>query len=181
MTKIYQKCITCTDCYLHNNIKSRVLPRQLVGSVLSKKNGILFVGNFPTKEDDLQEHSFSSVPGKLLHYLLDQSIINKEEVYLTNAILCTPYASDELVSLANPTKVAIKTCSNNLKNLIDILEPRLIFALGKTAEASLKLLKKEYIPMKALDDILFAGVRKEMESNRFVLTLNKVLDAKESN
>lgn len=181
MIKHVQKETICGDCYLCENIKSRVRSRQLIGTAELKKKGILFVGNFPTREDDLQEHSFSSGQGKLLHYLLDQSTIDKEEVYLTNAILCTPYASDELVSLTNPCKICIKMCSSNLGKLILILEPRLIFALGKTAEASLKLLKKQYTPMKSLDEILFSGVKKEMESNRFVLTINKVLDAQESN
>lgn len=177
MTKLLQKETICNDCTLCENIKSRVRSRQLVGTALYRKKGILFVGNFPTKEDDLQEYSFSSIQGKLLHYLLDQSIIDKEEVYLTNAVLCTPYASEELTTLVNPNKASIKACSNNLAKVILVLEPRLIFALGKVAEASLKLLKKNYIPMKSLNEILASGVKQEMESNRFVLTLNKVLDA----
>jgi uracil-DNA glycosylase family 4 len=176
MTKYYTKCLSCTDCYLHNNIKSRVLPRQLIGSVLSKKNGILFVGNFPSKEDDLQEHSFSSQVGKLLHSLLDQSAIDKEEVYLTNAVLCTPYASDELTQLFTPCKVITKTCSYNLKNLISVLEPRLIFALGVTASNSLKLLKVKYHQFPSLDEILFSGIKQELSSRRFILTLNKILE-----
>lgn len=99
------------------------------GKIPSK---ILFVGEAPGQEEDALGQPFVGSSGQLLNELLSEVGINREKVYITNAVKCaTPVENQK------PGDREVKACSRYLKREIKVVKPNVICALGA-------------VPMKAL-------------------------------
>src|SRR5579864_7269178 len=89
---------------------------------------VVFVGEGPGRNEDLQGKPFVGSGGKLLDQLLNNASLERSQVYITNIVKCRPPKNRK------PKPDEVETCTSNyLENQIEILQPRLICTLGAIA------------------------------------------------
>jgi uracil-DNA glycosylase family 4 len=121
MLKIINEINNCTKCPLH---KYRTNPVPGEGPLNAK---IMFIGEAPGRNEDLQGKPFVGRAGELLDYLLSLAGLKREEVYITNVVKCRPPNNRD------PRPEEISSCLPYLKRQIRIIEPRIIVCLGRFA------------------------------------------------
>jgi len=116
----------CTAC------KLRAGCTQTVFGVGDENADWLFVGEGPGEEEDAQGEPFVGQAGKLLdNMLLAIKLKRGENVYIANVVKCRPPNN------RNPDAEEIATCLPYLQRQIELIKPKLIMALGKTASTAL--------------------------------------------
>lgn len=128
LKEIEKEIYRCKKCSL-----SKFRYRAVVGegNIDSK---IMFVGEAPGKDEDLQGRPFVGEAGKLLNFLMETAGIKREDVYISNVLKCRPPNNRA------PQKEEIEKCSSYLITQIGIIQPEVICTLGNFA---LKLLISE--------------------------------------
>jgi len=89
---------------------------------------IMVVGKDPSQKDDKRGKPFAGLPGRLLDELLMLNGINREEIYISNAVKCGTPGEDK-----EPGKKEVKFCRTHLVNEINEVKPEWIITLGGTA------------------------------------------------
>ncbi len=92
---------------------------------------IMFVGEAPGKEEDLQGRPFVGDAGMLLTRLIKKMGYKRENVYIANVVKCRPPMNRE------PEPDEIEACKGFLERQIEIIKPKVIIALGKIAALTL--------------------------------------------
>lgn len=106
--------------------------RQAVFGVGNESAPWLFVGEGPGADEDQQGEPFVGQAGKLLdHMLAAIGLARGREVYIANVVKCRPPGN------RTPTAEEAAACAPYLDRQIDLIRPRLIVALGKTAAVRL--------------------------------------------
>lgn len=96
----------------------------------------LFVGEGPGHNEDLQGEPFVGPAGKLLdNMLIAMQLARGVDTYIANIVKCRPVDAQGRDRPPSPTEVA--ACSPYLARQIDLIKPKVIVALGKTAATSL--------------------------------------------
>jgi len=88
---------------------------------------IMFIGEGPGKEEDLQGRPFVGDAGQLLTRLIEKMNFKREEVYIANIVKCRPPMNRD------PQEDEIAACFPFLEKQIEIIAPRVIVSLGKIA------------------------------------------------
>lgn len=88
---------------------------------------LLFVGEAPGEDEDLQGRPFVGRAGKLLDQLIDRIGLRREEVYICNVLKCRPPNNRD------PEPAEIEACRDNLLTQIRLIAPKLICTLGRHA------------------------------------------------
>jgi uracil-DNA glycosylase len=109
----------CTRCKLH---KGRT---QIVFGVGNPEADLMFVGEAPGRDEDLQGFPFVGRAGQLLTKIIEAIALKREDVYIANVIKCRPPEN------RNPEPDEVDTCEPFLFRQIDIIKPKVIVALGK--------------------------------------------------
>ncbi|MDO8261852.1 MAG: uracil-DNA glycosylase [Gallionella sp.] len=116
----------CTAC------KLRAGCTQTVFGVGDEQADWLFVGEGPGEEEDARGEPFVGQAGKLLDNMLMAIKLKRgENVYIANVVKCRPPNN------RNPDAEEIAQCLPYIKRQIELIQPRLIVALGKTASTAL--------------------------------------------
>ena len=97
----------------------------------SNSVGVMFVGEAPGEQEDLQGRPFVGSAGKLLTELLSSVRLRREEVYITNIVKCRPPNNRP------PRKDEVSSCRPYLERQIRMLGPRVICPMGNSAIHSL--------------------------------------------
>lgn len=92
---------------------------------------LMFVGEAPGRDEDLQGRPFVGRAGELLTRIIAAIGLRREDVYIANILKCRPPNNRD----PQPTEVA--TCCPFLFRQIQVIRPRLIVALGKFAAHTL--------------------------------------------
>lgn len=117
-----QQYSTCTKCL--NLCNSRT---QVVFGSGNKEADVLFVGEAPGANEDKQGIPFCGMSGKILTELLSTIGLNREDIFITNTILCRPQDN------RNPAKEEVENCRERLDKLIEIMQPKVIVTIGNFA------------------------------------------------
>lgn len=125
LQELYLQIKDCRKCELHKTRKHLVFG---YGNAHAK---LVFVGEAPGKEEDLQGLPFVGAAGKLLDKMLAAIDLKRDEVYIANVLKCRPQNN------RNPLPEEIVKCEPYLKKQLEIIKPRLIVALGLYAGQSL--------------------------------------------
>ncbi|MBI4466330.1 MAG: uracil-DNA glycosylase [Acidobacteria bacterium] len=88
---------------------------------------LVFVGEAPGADEDLQGLPFVGRAGQLLTHWIESLGMTREDVYICNVIKCRPPGN------RSPEKDEIETCSQFLVRQLDVIRPRLICCLGSVA------------------------------------------------
>ncbi|MBI2503317.1 MAG: uracil-DNA glycosylase [Candidatus Latescibacteria bacterium] len=93
--------------------------------------GILFVGEGPGEEEDRQGLPFVGAAGQLLTKIIEAMKMQRSQVYICNAVKCRPPGN------RTPAPEELAACAPYLERQIEIIQPRIICALGRTAAQAL--------------------------------------------
>ncbi len=88
---------------------------------------LMFVGEGPGADEDMQGLPFVGKAGHLLNNMIGAMGLKREEVYIANIVKCRPPANRV------PEPVEANTCTQFLVKQIDVVQPEVIVALGATA------------------------------------------------
>jgi len=110
----------CTRCKLHTQGRT-----QIVFGVGNPEADLMFVGEAPGGEEDIQGVPFVGRAGQLLTKIIEAIGLKREDVYIANVIKCRPPQN------RNPEPDEVATCEPFLFQQIDIIKPKVIVALGK--------------------------------------------------
>jgi DNA polymerase len=91
----------------------------------------MFVGEGPGAQEDRLGKAFVGRAGQLLDKILAAVDLTRQEVYITNTVLCRPPGN------RTPKVNEIRTCAPYLNGHIELIEPRILVALGSTAARAL--------------------------------------------
>lgn len=125
----------CTKCGLHATRTHTVF------GVGNRHAQWMFVGEAPGADEDAQGEPFVGRAGQLLNAMLFAIGLKREEVYIANVLKCRPPGNRD------PLPEEVEQCEPYLIRQIELIQPRLIVALGRHAAHS--LLKTE-LPLSRL-------------------------------
>lgn len=91
------------------------------------KSQIMFIGEGPGENEDLQGQPFVGRSGKLLDIFLKEIGLNREKIYIANIVKCRPPENRD------PTPYEQDCCIDWLRNQVYIIRPKIIVALGRIA------------------------------------------------
>ena len=103
----------------------------LVFGVGAPRAELMFVGEGPGADEDLQGEPFVGMAGQLLTKMIEAMGYRREQVYIANVVKCRPPGN------RNPEPDEIVACEPFLKRQIEAVQPRVIVALGKFAAHTL--------------------------------------------
>lgn len=115
---------------------------------------LMFVGEGPGADEDLQGLPFVGRAGHLLNNMIAAMGLQREQVYIANIVKCRPPANRK------PEPDEANTCTPFLERQIDIIQPQVLVALGATAATYL-------LGMKGA----IAGMRGRMHDYRGIQTI----------
>jgi len=104
---------------------------QVVFGVGDPHADLLFVGEGPGEQEDLTGEPFVGRAGRLLTSLIEGIGLTRAEVYIANVVKCRPPGN------RTPTHEEAAACAPYLDRQVDLIGPKLIVALGKTAATRL--------------------------------------------
>jgi uracil-DNA glycosylase len=116
----------CTRCKLHTLGR-----RQVVFGVGNANADLMFVGEAPGGDEDVQGEPFVGRAGQLLTKIIEAIGMKRDDVYIANVIKCRPPQN------RNPEPDEVEQCEPFLFRQIDLVKPKVIVALGKFAAQSL--------------------------------------------
>jgi DNA polymerase len=116
----------CTRCPLHQQGR-----KQIVFGVGNPHADIMFVGEAPGADEDEQGEPFVGRAGQLLTNMIKAMGIQREDIYIANVIKCRPPGN------RTPETAECAVCSPFLLKQIDVIQPKVIVALGAVASRAL--------------------------------------------
>jgi uracil-DNA glycosylase family 4 len=117
---------TCVRCPLS---KGRT---QVVFGVGNPNADLMFVGEGPGEQEDLQGEPFVGKSGKLLDRLMLEELgMTREQVYIANTVLCRPPGNRD------PLPGELEACRPYLEAKLDLINPRVVVTLGNFATKQL--------------------------------------------
>jgi DNA polymerase len=111
----------CNRCRLHETRTNTVFGE---GDPDAK---ILFIGEGPGENEDLQGRPFVGRAGELLNKMIAGMGLKREQVFIANIVKCRPPGNRE------PAPDEVSTCTTILEKQIEIIRPRVIVTLGRPA------------------------------------------------
>jgi len=115
----------CTRCRLH------LKRNKIVFGAGNPRAELVFVGEGPGHDEDLQGLPFVGRAGKLLTQMIEAMGLTRDMVYICNVVKCRPPENRK------PEDDEIATCSPYLYRQLDVIAPKAIVCLGATAAQAL--------------------------------------------
>ncbi len=112
---------SCTKCGLHEGRNT------VVFGVGNPNADLMFVGEAPGADEDRQGEPFVGRAGQLLTKIIEAMQLTRNDVYIANVLKCRPPGN------RNPAPDEVETCSPYLIRQIELIQPKVIVALGSFA------------------------------------------------
>ena len=126
-----QTCMGCQRCALADG------RHNVVFGVGSRDAEVLFVGEGPGENEDLQGEPFVGRAGKLLDDMLELiDLDRKKNVYIANIVKCRPPHNRD------PLNTEQDACIGYLRNQVALIRPKIIVCLGRIA--AMRLIREDY-------------------------------------
>jgi uracil-DNA glycosylase family 4 len=122
MKRIETRAKTCVKCRELSGCRHSV-----VFGVGNTRAELMFVGEAPGRDEDLQGEPFVGRAGELLTKIITAMGLKRGDVYITNVIKCRPPEN------RTPLPDEVKNCLPYLLSQIELIQPKIIVALGSTA------------------------------------------------
>ncbi len=128
MQSLRERALACQKCpHLVRSRKNVVFG---VGDIFSP---LMFVGEAPGADEDTQGEPFVGKAGQLLTKIIQTMGFDRQSVYIANILKCRPDTPGQSSGNRKPTADEMKTCLPYLLAQIDLIQPKVIVALGATA------------------------------------------------
>jgi DNA polymerase len=116
----------CIRCKLHAQGR-----KQIVYGVGNPSADLMFVGEAPGADEDIQGEPFVGRAGQLLTKIIEAMGYTRKDVYIANVLKCRPPGN------RNPEPDEVATCQPFLLRQIDVVQPKVMVALGTFAAQAL--------------------------------------------
>ena len=113
-----KNCNKCKLCSTRKNI---------VFGTGNKNAKIMFIGEGPGADEDIQGEPFVGKAGQLMNKCFEALEIERKNVYIANIVKCRPPQN------RNPEKDEAEACINYLRNQVILIKPKIIVLLGSIA------------------------------------------------
>ena len=124
--QLEQSCLSCTGCGL---CETR---HHVVFGVGQRDTDVLFVGEGPGEQEDLQGEPFVGPAGKLLDDMLSILDLDRNaNCYIANIVKCRPPRNRD------PLETEQEACIGFLRNQVALIKPKIIVCLGRIAAKKL--------------------------------------------
>jgi len=128
LAAVNERVCACVKC--PNLANSRT---QTVFGVGNPDADLMFVGEAPGADEDKQGEPFVGRAGQLLTKIIKAMGFARGEVYIANILKCRPDTPGSSYGNRPPTPTEMQTCRPYLMEQIDIIQPKVIVALGAVA------------------------------------------------
>ncbi|HEY4281681.1 MAG TPA: uracil-DNA glycosylase [Chthoniobacterales bacterium] len=118
----------CTKC--PHLVRSRT---QTVFGVGNPDADLMFVGEAPGADEDRQGEPFVGRAGQLLTRIIQAMGFSRGDVYIANVLKCRPDMPSGSPGNRAPTPAEMQTCLPYLREQIEIIQPKVLVALGAVA------------------------------------------------
>jgi uracil-DNA glycosylase family 4 len=125
LERIRENLGECTRCRLHEQ------RHNIVFGAGNPRAELVFVGEGPGHDEDMQGLPFVGRAGKLLTQMIEAMGLQREDVYICNVVKCRPPENRK------PEDDEVATCSPFLYRQLDVIAPKAIVCLGATAAQAL--------------------------------------------
>lgn len=122
LENVCKECTRCGLCETRNNV---------VFGVGNRQSRILFVGEGPGEQEDLQGTPFVGPAGQLLDDMLSIIDIDRTNCYIANIVKCRPPRNRD------PLETEQEACIGYLRQQIELIRPKIIVCLGRIAATAL--------------------------------------------
>ena len=122
LERICHSCTGCGLCETRHNV---------VFGVGNRDTDVLFVGEGPGEQEDLQGEPFVGPAGKLLDDMLSILDLDRTNCYIANIVKCRPPKNRD------PLETEQEACIGYLRNQVDLIRPKIIVCLGRIAAKKL--------------------------------------------
>ena len=129
--RLYDECRACTACALHQTRTNCVF------GTGNTKADLMFVGEAPGQNEDLQGEPFVGRAGQLLDRYLYAVGIDRSDVYIANILKCRPPQNRD------PLPEEQDRCISFLREQVKLVQPKIIVCLGRIA--AMRLIRKDYM------------------------------------
>lgn len=121
LEEIRTECTQCQRCPLGATRTNLVFG---VGNPYAK---VMFIGEGPGKNEDLQGEPFVGAAGQLLNQMLEFAGLKREEIYIANILKCRPPGNRD------PQPAEIEACTPWLREQVASVHPTVLVTLGNFA------------------------------------------------
>lgn len=125
-----KECKSCTKCELCQNRKN------VVFGVGPRNADIMFIGEGPGEQEDIQGEPFVGAAGKLLDDMLSIIDLGRHNCYIANIVKCRPPKNRD------PKEEEQQACIDYLRNQVALIRPKIIVCLGRISAK--KLIDPDY-------------------------------------
>jgi len=126
LVEVEAEARTCVRCPLS---KGRT---QVVFGVGNPSADLMFVGEGPGEQEDLQGEPFVGKSGKLLDKLMLEELgMTREDVYVANTVMCRPPGNRD------PLPGELEACRPHLEAKLELINPKVVVTLGNFATKQL--------------------------------------------
>ncbi len=115
-------CKACSLCQRRTNV---------VFGVGNRNADIMFIGEGPGEQEDLQGEPFVGAAGKLLDDMLSIIDLDRGKCYIANIVKCRPPRNRD------PLETEQEACIDYLRQQIQLIQPKIIVCLGRIAAKAL--------------------------------------------
>lgn len=123
-----ERVLACTKC--DHLVKSRKTVVFGVGDIHAR---LLFVGEAPGAEEDVQGEPFVGAAGQKLTQIIQAMGLTRAKVFIANVLKCRPDTPGQAYGNRKPRPDEMATCLPYLQEQIELMQPEAIVALGATA------------------------------------------------
>jgi len=125
LAEVEAEALVCEQCELSGGRKTVVF-----GSG-NRDAELMFIGEGPGAQEDLQGLPFVGPAGELLTKIIEAIGMRREDVYIANIVKCRPPGNRD------PKPEEISACRGYLEQQVHLVQPQVIVALGKVAAQTL--------------------------------------------
>jgi DNA polymerase len=126
--ELRERVLVCQKC--PHLVRAR---KSVVFGVGDIDSPLMFVGEAPGADEDVQGEPFVGAAGQLLTRIIKAMAFSRETVYIANVLKCRPDTPGQSYGNRKPTGEEMKTCLPYLLEQIKLIQPKVIVALGGTA------------------------------------------------
>ena len=124
-TELNRVCMECTKCGLcetRNHVVFGVGPQDA---------DVMFIGEGPGEQEDLQGEPFVGPAGKLLDDMMSIIDLDRNNAYIANIVKCRPPRNRD------PLETEQDACIGYLRNQVALIKPKIIVCLGRISATRL--------------------------------------------
>lgn len=119
LQELYKKVAKCEKCPLFKG-RTNSVPGEG-----AEDADIMFIGEGPGRDEDLQGKPFVGAAGKFLTQMIETIGLRREDVYIANVVKCRPPNNRD------PLPEEIKMCWGYLEEQVKLIKPKIIVTLGR--------------------------------------------------